>query len=71
MADRECPHVSTCPMYSLLTLSGTLKAWQTRYCKADYAECARYKLSIEGKPVPLNLMPSGALLRSAKTGDSE
>ena len=60
-----------CPMYSLLTLSGTLKAWQTRYCKADYAECARYKLSTEGKPVPLNLMPSGALLRSAKTGDSE
>jgi hypothetical protein len=52
-------------MYTLLTLSGTLKAWQTRYCMADYRECARYKLAIEGKPVPLNLMPSGALLRKA------
>jgi hypothetical protein len=50
-------------MYSLLTLAGTLKVWQTRYCQADYRECARFKLSAEGKPVPVNLMPNGSLLR--------
>ncbi len=50
-------------MYNLLTLSGTLKVWQTRYCRADYTVCARYKLSSEGRPVPQNLMPNGVLLK--------
>ena len=50
-------------MYQLLQLSGTLKAWQARYCRADYEQCARYKLSLQGRPVPQNLMPNGALLR--------
>ena len=54
----------TCEMYKLLKLSGTLRTWQTRYCKADYRACARYQLSAEGRPVPINLMPSGALLRA-------
>lgn len=52
-------------MYSLLKLAGTLKTWQLRYCQADFSECARYKLSCEGKRVPINLMPNGALLRRA------
>jgi hypothetical protein len=55
-------------MYELLRLSGTLKAWQVRYCQAEYTACARHQLSQKGKPVPQNLMPSGALLRlAAKT----
>jgi hypothetical protein len=53
-------------MYSLLRLAGTLKAWQTRYCCADYAACARFQRSKQGLPVPQNLMPSGALLKVAK-----
>jgi hypothetical protein len=57
--------MAACPMYSLLTLAGTLKAWQSRYCQATYTECARYQLSLAGKAVPNNLMPSGALLRRA------
>ena len=52
-------------MYALLQLSGTLKTWQSRYCKADYTQCARYKLSLAGKAVPQNLMPNGSLLRLA------
>lgn len=54
-------------MYSLLRLSGTLKVWQTRYCQAEYQACARYTLSLLGKPVPQNLMPNGATLRQATT----
>lgn len=61
----DCPHMGNCPMYALLQLSGTLKTWQSRYCKADYAQCARYKLNVVGRPVPQNLMPNGALLRLA------
>jgi hypothetical protein len=52
-------------MYALLKLSGTLKLWQTRYCQAEYTECARHQLSQKGGPVPQNLMPNGALLRLA------
>jgi hypothetical protein len=62
---QDCTHIRNCPMYSLLQLSGTLRTWQSRYCKADYAQCARYKLSIAGKSVPQNLMPNGSLLRLA------
>jgi hypothetical protein len=58
-------------MYALLKLSGTLKTWQSRYCQADYTECARYKLSTLGKPVPQNLMPNGATLRLANAKKSD
>jgi hypothetical protein len=50
-------------MFSLFTLAGTLGAWKARYCTADYSACARFRLSAEGKPVPLHLMPNGALLK--------
>lgn len=63
MSTKDCPHMGNCPMYSLLKLSGTLKTWQSRYCQAEYTECARYKLSLSGKSVPQNLMPNGATLR--------
>lgn len=63
MAEDECPHIQGCEMYTLLTLSGTLKAWQSRYCKADYTTCARYQASKQGRRVPSNLMPNGQHLR--------
>ena len=50
-------------MYALLKLGGTLRTWQTRYCSADYAQCARFKLAAEGKRVPISLMPNGVMLR--------
>ena len=60
----SCSHINGCEMYSLLRLSGTLKAWQSRYCCADYNACARFRLSQEGRRVPPNLMPNGAFLRA-------
>ena len=61
--DATCSHVSSCEMYKLLKLSGSLKIWQARYCMSvDHKQCARYKLSLAGKPVPINLMPNGAML---------
>ena len=61
----ECSHKSSCEMYKLLKLSGTLKTWQTRYCNADYRSCARFQGSEEGRSVPANLMPNGQYLRVA------
>ncbi|HEX7477788.1 MAG TPA: hypothetical protein VF331_08275 [Polyangiales bacterium] len=63
MPSKDCPHMSACPMYGVIKLAGTLKVWQSRYCQADYAECARYKLSVSGQSVPQNLMPNGAYLK--------
>jgi hypothetical protein len=50
-------------MYGLLKLSGTLATWKINYCNADYSRCERYKLAALGRPVPINLMPNGGLLR--------
>ena len=63
----DCPHVPTCRMYALLKLAGSLETWQARYCMAGYTQCARYKLALEGRSVPINLMPNGAYLRTATT----
>lgn len=52
-------------MYALLKLGGSLETWQSRYCRADYSVCARYRLAQQNKPVPLNLMPNGARLRAS------
>jgi hypothetical protein len=52
-------------MYALLKLAGSLETWQARYCRADYSACARFKLATEGRPVPINLMPNGAFLKTA------
>ena len=64
MTHKDCPHIHDCAMYSLFKLSGTLEVWQSRYCRADYTQCARYRLSLEGRKVPINLMPNGGYLRT-------
>ena len=58
-----CPHMASCEMYRLMTFAGTLETWKIRYCKADYSQCARYQTASQGRPVPVNLMPNGALLK--------
>lgn len=63
---RSCPHSTSCPLYPQFTLESFLRYWRTSYCDADYARCARYRLSQEGKPVPVNLLPSGNLMKVSK-----
>jgi len=60
-----------CEMYKLLRLSGTLKAWQNRYCCADFEACARFRRSASGLRVPLNLMPNGGFLQLAEAPAEE
>jgi hypothetical protein len=55
-------------MYQVLSLAGTLKAWQVRYCQSEFTTCARYQRSAEGRHVPINLMPNGALLKKPDKG---
>ncbi|HYV45581.1 MAG TPA: hypothetical protein VFA20_12005 [Myxococcaceae bacterium] len=44
-------------------MASFLRYWRTSYCDADYTRCARFRLSQEGKPVPVNLLPSGNLMK--------
>jgi hypothetical protein len=70
--DATCTHARSCEMYKLLKLSGSLKTWQSRYCNsASHKECARYQLSLAGRPVPINLMPNGALLNVPASGNEK
>ena len=62
---QHCPNMKRCPMFELFTLPGTLAAFKINYCTAEYERCKRYELVNEGKPVPKNLMPNGALLRKS------
>ncbi|MGH7436300.1 MAG: hypothetical protein ACRENE_11565 [Polyangiaceae bacterium] len=69
MAPRSCPHATSCEMYGLLKLSGTLNAWKINYCNGDYERCERYRLAALGRPVPVNLMPNGALLKGTSSAN--
>jgi hypothetical protein len=59
----SCPRLRACPLYPLFTLKASLGVWQTNYCNASFAACARYKLSEAGAPVAPNLLPNGKLLQ--------
>jgi hypothetical protein len=54
-----CSHREGCPLFPLLKAS--LRGWRDYYCdSADrWHECARYKLSLTGRLVPITLLPNG------------
>lgn len=58
----SCSHKDACPMYVEFKLKTVLKFWQKSYCDGDFARCERYQLSLEGKPVPINLLPNGKVM---------
>jgi len=54
-------------MFPLFNLKSALEVWKIRYCNVpNHVSCARYKLTVQGRPVPANLMPSGALLKKVE-----
>ena len=61
----SCPHVLDCPLFAVFTMNSALGVWKSNYCTAEYARCARYRLSEAGEPVPQNLLPNGKSLALA------
>ncbi|MCN9244249.1 hypothetical protein NGF19_26285 [Streptomyces sp. RY43-2] len=59
-----------CPLFPLLKAS--LQGWRDYYCDSadQWHDCARYRLSLTGEPVPISLLPNGAAARhlEAATG---
>jgi hypothetical protein len=58
-----CPHMNGCQMFGLFSLAGALATWKTNYCSAEFRRCERFQRALQGRVVPNNLMPNGALLR--------
>jgi len=58
-----CTHRNTCPMFSLFDSSAQLDYWKQRYCNAEFARCARFRSMLAGETPPVQLLPSGRLLR--------
>ncbi len=54
-----CSHREGCPLFPLLNAS--LRGWRDYYCdSADrWHDCARYKMSLTGRLVPITLLPNG------------
>ena len=61
----SCTHVFNCPLFAVFTMNSALTVWKSNYCTGDYVRCARYQLSLDGKPVPQNLLPNGKSLTLA------
>ncbi len=63
----SCPNKASCEMFPQLTLNSALKVWQTFYCDGKYEECVRYVRSLEGRPVPVTLLPNGKNMEAVLT----
>ncbi len=57
----SCSHRGGCPLFPFLNAS--LRGWREVYCdtEAAWGDCARYRLSARGEPVPLALLPNGRM----------
>jgi hypothetical protein len=60
-----CSHTSSCELYVQFAADPSIQLWKTHYCDADFKRCARYKLSTQGKAVPLSLLPNGKQIETA------
>jgi hypothetical protein len=58
-----CTHRNSCPMYALFETADQLNYWKQRYCNAEFARCARFRSMLAGETPPVQLLPSGRLLR--------
>jgi len=55
----DCTHSKDCQLYAQFAMEPSLRLWKQRYCIGEYEQCARYQLALEGKSVPLTLLPNG------------
>jgi hypothetical protein len=57
-----CTHKDSCALYKHLSTDFSLKVWQKFFCDGKYEQCARFQLALEGKAIPLTLLPNGKQL---------
>ncbi len=57
--DVDCSHSKDCQLYAQFAMEPSLRLWKQRYCAAEFEQCARYQRALEGKSIPLALLPNG------------
>ena len=63
----ECSHAKSCELFAQFALNPALKVWQIHYCHSEkHTACTRYQLSLQGQPVPLNLLPNGKMVEAPR-----
>jgi len=62
-----CSHTKNCELFPQFALNPALKVWQIHYCEGEFTRCARYQLSLQGKAVPLNLLPNGKRVETPRS----
>jgi hypothetical protein len=65
-----CSHTKHCELFAQFALNPALKIWQTHFCEGEHTQCARFQLSKQGKPVPLNLLPNGKKVEAPRTSSA-
>lgn len=65
-----CSHTKNCELFPQFALNPALKVWQIHYCEGEHTRCARYQLSLEGKTIPLNLLPNGKRVETPRSSSA-
>jgi ankyrin repeat protein len=47
----------------------SLKVWKQHFCEGAYTTCVRYQHSLQGKTVPITLLPNGKVLNKVRNKD--
>jgi hypothetical protein len=65
-----CSHSGSCELYVQFAADPSIKLWKSHYCDSDFKRCARYQLSLQGKSVPLTLLPNGKSIEVAASDEN-
>ncbi len=65
-----CSHTKNCELFPQFALNPALKVWQVHFCEGEFSRCARYQLSLQGKTVPLNLLPNGKRVETPRSSNA-
>ncbi|MHB8454589.1 MAG: ankyrin repeat domain-containing protein [Acidiferrobacterales bacterium] len=66
----SCSHTKNCELFPQFALNPALKVWQVHFCEGEFSRCARFQLSLQGKTVPLNLLPNGKRVETPRSSNA-
>lgn len=54
-----CNQSCSCELFPLMAMEPALNLWKKHVCDGVFSNCARYKMSLNNRKVPLTLLPNG------------
>ena len=59
----DCVYVAACPIFKRIGRDDISESYKARYCRALFADCARFSTRERGEIPPLDLLPDGSRLK--------